>query len=192
MNTNQSKVTQSKQRMNTKNLVITALFTAILCVLAQINIPTQPIPFTLSVFAIFFIGALLPPRYALMSVMAYVLLGAFGLPVFAGSKGGISVLTGMTGGFIMAYPFMALLTSMSHTYMKRWRTVALTIGMLLSLVICYAFGSFWFTVVTGKSFTYALTVCVYPYLLFDLLKITLAVSFSKIIKATVFKTYSNF
>lgn len=192
MNTNQSKVTQSKQRMNTKNLVITALFTAILCVLAQINIPTQPIPFTLSVFAIFFIGALLPPRYALMSVMAYVLLGAFGLPVFAGSKGGISVLTGMTGGFIMAYPFMALLTSMSHTYMKRWRTVALTTGMLLSLVICYAFGSFWFTVVTGKSFIYALTVCVYPYLLFDLLKITLAVSFSKIIKATVFKTYSNF
>ncbi|HBY72577.1 MAG TPA: biotin transporter BioY, partial [Lachnospiraceae bacterium] len=83
------------------------MFTAVICVLSQISIPTQPIPFTLALFAIFLTGALLPPRAAFLSVFVYLLLGAFGLPVFAGFKGGIHVLTGMTGGYLMAYPFMS-------------------------------------------------------------------------------------
>lgn len=174
--------------MTTLNLVITALFAAVLCVMAQITIPTQPIPFTLSVFAIFLIGAMLPPRYALLSVITYILLGAFGLPVFANMRGGFNVLTGMTGGFIMAYPAMAFLTALSHTLFKKKRTIALAVGMLLSLTLCYLFGSLWFTFAAGTSFYAALTLCVFPYIAFDLLKIVLAIGASTILRNTAFKS----
>lgn len=183
--------TKVTHKISTKDLVITGMFTALLCVMAQISIPVQPIPFTLAVFAVFLIGALLPPRYAFLSVLAYVLLGTFGLPVFAGYKGGPQITTGMTGGFIMAYPVMAFITALSYRYIKKFKLAALAFGMLLALVICYLFGSFWFTVVTGKSFSYAFSVCVYPFILFDCLKIVLAVSISQIIRNTIFRTYSG-
>lgn len=183
---------KQKQFISIPGLVLTGMFTAILCVLAQITIPTQPIPFTLSLFAIFLIGALLPPRYALLAVISYVLLGAFGLPVFAGMKGGFQVLTGMTGGFIIAYPMMALLTALSYHYMKKWKIAALTAGMLLSLLLCYSFGSLWFSVSTGSSFGKALTLCVYPFVLFDLIKLALAVGFSQIIRVAVLRNFNEY
>ncbi len=181
---------KANRRFDTRNLVIMGMFTALLCVMAQISIPTQPIPFTLSLFAIFLTGALLPPRYAFLSVLSYVLLGTFGLPVFADYKGGPQIITGMTGGFIVAYPIMAFVTALANRYRKNLRTVALSFGMLLSLVICYLLGSFWFTVVSGKSFSFALSVCVYPFILFDCIKIALAVFVSHMIRATVFRIYS--
>ncbi len=184
--------TRSKPLISIPGLVLTGMFTAILCVLAQISIPMQPIPFTLSVFAIYLIGALLPPRYAFLSVISYILLGAFGLPVFAGMKGGFQVLTGMTGGFIIAYPIMALLTALSYRYMKKWKITALTTGMVISLLLCYLFGSLWFTVSTGSTLAEALSLCVYPFIPFDLIKIALAISFSQVIRVTVFRHFSEY
>ncbi len=180
------------QKISTPGLVLTGMFTALLCVMAQITIPTQPIPFTLSVFAIFLIGALLPPRYALLSVLAYVLLGAFGLPVFAGMKGGISVVTGMTGGYIMAYPVMSFITALFNKYIKRWKIAALSAGMIVALLFCYALGSLWFSVSAETSFQKALTLCVYPFVVFDLIKIALAVSLSQVIKGTVLKHFNSY
>ncbi|HKL80337.1 MAG TPA: biotin transporter BioY [Mobilitalea sp.] len=182
--TNQTKY-KSKHKTSTKNLVLTSMFTAILCVMAQISIQTPMIPFTMSLFAIFLIGALLPPRLAMMSVLAYVLLGAFGLPVFAGFKGGLPVVVGMTGGFIMAYPVMSLVTALFYRIVKKHKIVALSIGMLLSLILCYLIGSLWFSYSTGNSFYYALTVCVAPYILFDLIKIVLAISVSTVLRAAI-------
>jgi len=170
--------------MSTKALVITAMFTAIICVMSQISIPIQPIPFTLALFAIFLTGAILPPKYAFMAVMAYILLGAFGLPVFASSKGGIHTLTGMTGGYIMAYPLMAFVTATFYKFIKKAKVLALTVGMLASLLLCYLIGTLWFTFAAGTDFYYALTICVFPFILFDLLKIGLAISISIIIRKT--------
>lgn len=184
--------TKQKQFISITGLVLTGMFTAILCVLAQISIPIQPIPFTLSLFAIYLIGALLPPRYALLSVISYVLLGAFGLPVFAGMKGGFHILTGVTGGFIMAYPLMAFLTAICYRYAKKWKIAALTAGMVSSLLLCYFVGALWFSVSTGSGMQKALTLCVYPFVLFDLVKIALAVSFSQIIRVTMQRNFNEF
>ncbi|NLK27858.1 MAG: biotin transporter BioY [Clostridiales bacterium] len=174
-----------------KNLVITGMFTAIICVLSQISIPTQPIPFTLGLFAIFLTGALLPPRAAFLSVLAYLLLGAFGLPVFAGFKGGIHALTGMTGGYLMAYPIMALVTSSLFKYSKKWKLLFLAAGMVLSLILCYVIGTLWFTFVTDNSFYTALTLCVFPFIIFDLMKIGFAIFTSTIIKKAIDKVITN-
>ncbi len=178
------------QKINTKDLVFTGMFTAIICILAQISIPTQPIPFTFALLAIFLTGALLSPRYAFLAVLAYLLLGAFGVPVFAGMKGGLQQLTGYTGGYLAAYPIMALVTSLFYKYCKKYKIPALAIGMLLSLIICYLIGTLWFTSLTEYTFFASLTMCVFPFLLFDLIKIALAISFSTVIRKTVFKNIS--
>ncbi len=190
------------QRINTRDLVITGMFTAVICVLSQISIPTQPIPFTLGLLSIFLTGALLTPRYALLSVLSYLLLGAFGLPVFAGFKGGVGGLLGMTGGYLMAYPLVALITALSYKLAKKYKRqstkrfllserlvfpLVLFLGMTLSLVLCYLIGTVWFTFITGKTFYVALTLCVFPYVLFDLLKIIFAISFSVLIRKAVIK-----
>lgn len=178
----------STQKINTKDLVLTGMFTALICVMAQISIPTQPIPFTLSIFAIFLTGAILEPKYAFLSVLAYLLLGAFGLPVFAGMKGGIGELFGMTGGYKIAFPIMAFLIALIYKSTKKYKTIALAVGMLLSLLVCYFIGTVWFSIVTGTGFYKALTLCVFPFVLFDVLKIVLAVSLSSIIRKALTKS----
>ena len=178
-------------QVKTKKLVLTSMFTAIISVMSQITIPTQPIPFSLSFLAIFLTGMLLEPKYAFFATLAYMLLGAFGLPVFAGLRGGLHVITGMTGGFIVAYPIMALITSASYQLSKRVKTALfmktisqiaiLTLGMIISLLISYFIGTLWFSYVSGSTIAYSLTVCVLPFIVFDLLKIALAISFGSIL-----------
>lgn len=187
----------TSSQLTTKKIILTGMFTAIISVMAQITIPIQPIPFSLSLLAIFLAGMLLGPRYAFYATLAYILLGAFGLPVFAGLKGGIHVLTGMTGGFIVAYPIMALIISISYglsvkvksrSFINKLSRLAIpTLGMMISLLICYLIGSLWFSYVSGSSMAYSLAVCVYPFIAFDLLKIALAISFGTILRKVIDK-----
>ena len=177
----------NKQNLSTKDVVITGMFTAVICVMSQISIPIQPIPFTLGIFAIFLTGTLLAPRYAFFSVLCYLLLGTFGLPVFAGFKGGLQNLVGMTGGYLAAYPIMALITSLFYSRAKRYKTISLVLGMLISLAICYGIGTTWFSYVTGTGFYKSLTLCVFPFIPFDLVKIALATSVGSVIRKTVMK-----
>lgn len=181
-------MTKSK-RFSTKNLVLTGMFTAIICVLSQIIIPLQPIPFSLSVLAIFLTGAILEPKYAFFSTLAYLLLGAFGLPVFANFKGGLHALTGMTGGFIMAYPIMAFVTSLFCHLSRKFKSITYialqVLGMLISLFICYLIGTLWFSHVSGSTIAYALSVCVLPFVAFDLIKIMMAVAAALVLRRVI-------
>lgn len=185
-------------RYTTKKLILTGMFTAIISVMSQIIIPIQPIPFSLSLLAIFLTGAILEPKYAFFSTLAYILLGAFGLPVFAGFKGGIHIIAGMTGGFIVAYPIMTFVSSIFYQLLKKVKSTSSlikniiniaipTLGMMTSLVLCYLIGSLWFSYVSGSSMAYTLAVCVYPFIAFDLIKIALAISFGSILRKVIDK-----
>ncbi|MDD3173880.1 MAG: biotin transporter BioY [Herbinix sp.] len=185
---NQITSSNKSQKTNTVNLVMTGMFTAIICVMSQISIPTQPIPFTLALFAIFLTGALLPPRYALLSVLTYLLIGAIGIPVFSSFRGGLERLVGPTGGYLAAYPIMAFVTALFYKYFNKYKVVALAIGMVISLILCYTIGTLWFSHISGNSFYSALFICVFPYVVFDLLKIVLAISVSMVIRRTVYKS----
>lgn len=187
---NQTNTTLKKTRSSTRDLVLTGMFAAILCVMSQITIPIQPVPFSFALLAIFLIGALLSPRYAFLAVITYLLLGAFGAPVFAGYKGGLANLTGPTGGYLMAYPLMALVTALFRQLGKKHRIISLSIGMVISLFLCYLLGTVWFTILTGKTFYVALTYCVFPFMLFDIIKIVLAVSLSLLIRKAAIKQLS--
>ena len=84
------------------------LFAVVIAICSWISIPTV-VPFTLQTFAVFLAVAVLGGKRGTLSVIVYVLLGAVGLPVFSGFKGGIGVLLNTTGGYIIGFIFSALL-----------------------------------------------------------------------------------
>ena len=161
--------------MKTKELVLAAFCTALTAAAAQISVPLPftPVPFAMSVFAVYLAGALLPAREALLSQAAYLLLGAAGLPVFAGFRAGVGVLAGPTGGFLAMYPVMAALVALVLKAAGRKTVPVLAAGMLCALAVCYLGGSLWFCVSAKVNWPKALALAVVPFLPLDLVKVAL-------------------
>jgi len=166
-----------------------ALMSAVLCVVSPFTIPVpmSPVPLSLSLFAVYLAAVLLGAKRGTICVLIYVLLGMVGLPVFSGFSGGIGVLLGPTGGYIIGYIPCALLTGVlaerkrlvkteaeQQKRVQRWRKITWnTVAMVLGTLICYACGTAWFLVIMGGTYTLmqALVICVVPYLIFDITKI---------------------
>ncbi|EUJ23486.1 Biotin transporter BioY2 [Listeria grandensis FSL F6-0971] len=91
-----------------KQLIINALFAVIIAILAQVTIPIGPIPLTGQTFAIGLAATILGARNATISVAVYLVLGAIGVPVFAGMSAGLGILFGPTGGFFDWFPVQCL------------------------------------------------------------------------------------
>lgn len=156
-------------------LTITALFSALLCIGCPFVLPLAPIAITLSVFFILLTGAVLPPLHSCCAVLVYIAIGAVGVPVFSGFRGGFSVLVGVTGGYIAAYPFMALVIAVIVKVFKKRSVLSLSLGMLSALIICYLLGTAWYSLSANVSFSKGLAVCVYPFIPLDLLKAICAI-----------------
>ena len=172
--------------MKTRSLALTAIFAAITVVFAQISIPLPftPIPLSLCVAGSYLAGSILPTRYAVYSQLIYILLGIIGLPVFGGFSGGIGHIAGPTGGYIAAYPLMALLVSLVSSRFQKKTPAAFGLGMLAALAVCYLFGSVWYLYLysAGGASADMLTVlgwCVFPFIIPDAVKIALALMLSK-------------
>ena len=89
---------------NTRNLVLCAMCAAITCILAPLSIPLAGgVPVSLATFAVMLSGVLLGGPLGALSQLIYVLLAAVGLPVLAGWTGGLGIVLGMTGGYIIGY-----------------------------------------------------------------------------------------
>ena len=173
---------KSNVRMKTtvREIVLCGMFAAITAVLSQISIPIGPVPISCSWIAVFLTGLLLPMRLAARPIVS-LLLGAVGVPVFAGFQSGVARLAGPTGGYLLAYPIMVLIVSaMMKVYDKKLgekpmalRALFLVGALVLSAVVCYASGTVWFTLFSGPSFKKALTLTVLPFLAGDTAKIVL-------------------
>ncbi|MGN0605682.1 MAG: biotin transporter BioY [Oscillospiraceae bacterium] len=160
------------KKYSTMDIVMTGLFAAVIAVLSQIAIPMPSgVPVTLQTFAIALTGYFLGKRNAFMSAFIYVLVGAVGMPVFANFKGGIAAITGVTGGFIIGFIFMALLCGIGSESDNRIITIALGIA---GLIVDHLFGVIQFTILTDKSFVQSLLVVSVPYLLKDVISVVIA------------------
>ena len=153
----------------THGLVKCALCVALITVCSWISIPF-PVPFTLQTFAVFFAAALLGPRISALAIGAYLLLGAAGVPVFSGFRGGVDALVGPTGGYLAGFLPAVVLTGL---LMKRLRPFP---AMLAGLIACYALGSVWYMAAfAGETdLMPTLSVCVFPFIIPDILKLILA------------------
>lgn len=166
------------QRLTAKDLSYIAMGVALIAVCSWISVPL-PVPITLQTFAICLITAVLGLRLGLWAVVVYILLGAAGLPVFSGFRSGIGTLLGTTGGYIIGFVFTALAVGLGVKRFGR-KPPLLALFMAIGILLCYAFGTAWFVLVYTRTsgaigVLTALSLCVFPYLLPDAVKILLAV-----------------
>ena len=166
---------------NIKSLARMAICTALIVVCSWLTVPFT-VPFTMQTFAIFFTVCLLGPWQGMISILVYILLGAVGVPVFAGFKGGIAVLFDKTGGYIIGYLLSALLTSWL-IHRKESNFLRSCLAMVAGVAVCYVFGTAWFMVLTGTPLWTSLTWCVLPFLPGDAVKILLAAFLAKRLQA---------
>ena len=154
-------------------MILTALCTAIIAVLAQIIIPLPLIPITGQTLAIGLVVTILGLKYGTYAVLLYILLGAIGLPVFQSFTGGLGILFGPTGGYIIGFIPTALVIGY---YLEKTRltfTHAL-VANLLGMLVTLAFGAVWLKYVAELSWTGALFSGVIPFLIVGVIKAILA------------------
>ncbi len=177
-----------KGRFETKKMVQAALFAALVAVLAQIQIPIKPIPFNLAVLGVYLAGVMLTPGWAVASAVLYILLGAVGIPVFAGFGAGPAVLLGPTGGYIVGYVFLALAVSLA-IHMRGSRLWMHLLGMAVGLALLYAFGTAWYVILSGKGLAAAIQFCVLPFILPDMGKGALAYAAGRMLNTRLAKAH---
>ena len=176
----QSAAEGNNKQINTSliSTINIALFVAIIAVCSQITIPTPLVPFTMQTFAVLAAGGILGYKRGTISVLIYLLLGAIGIPIFAGFKSGIGALAGPTGGYLIGFILTAMTVGITRDKISK-KTWVLIFSMVIGILLCYAFGTAWFMIVYTRSSASmnlwkALSICVFPYLLFDAGKIALA------------------
>ena len=163
--------------LNVKQLALTGLMAAVICVLGPLalSIPVSPVPISLGTLAIYFVASVAGMKTGTLSVVIYILLGLAGVPVFTGFTGGVGKLFGPTGGYIIGYLFMALICGFFADKFGRQLPVYF-LGMILGTVTCYLFGTIWLGYQMDMTFPQALAAGVLPYIGGDLLKLVLAMA----------------
>ena len=159
--------------LSIKRITKIALATALCAVSAWITIPAV-IPFTLQTLAVALLAGLLGALDGSIALVLYLVLGAIGLPVFSGGRGGLSALVGPTGGYLIGFLFFILVGAflLPRFRFKLGDFLALSCGLL----VCYLFGTLWFAFLYGggKTVFEIAMLCVIPYLPFDAAKLLLA------------------
>ncbi|MCQ4636669.1 biotin transporter BioY [Anaerovorax odorimutans] len=161
----------------TTRLMLCALFAALtaVCSFISIPLPFTPVPVNLATLAVFLAGGLLGYKYGTISQLVYIVLGAVGAPVFHNFTGGIGILAGPTGGYIIGYAAAALIIGAAIQLSKKKDFLpALAVAMLLGLAACYFLGTIWFMISSGAGLYVSLAACVLPFLPGDALKIVAA------------------
>jgi biotin transport system substrate-specific component len=168
-----------------KNIVLISLFTAIIAACSLITLPF-PVPFTLQTLGIFSALLVLGGRNGTVAISLYIAVGLVGIPVFSGFSAGIGHLMGATGGYVVGF----LLTALSYwliTAIFGDKTVTKVCGLSVGLILCYTAGVIWYTTVylrdtSLSAVTSALTIGVVPFIIPDIIKLTVAILIDRKLK----------
>ncbi|MFW5885704.1 MAG: biotin transporter BioY [Halanaerobium sp.] len=166
--------------MKTNKMIKAALMAALTAVGAYIIIPVGPVPITLQTFFVLLSGRLLGKKYGVLAQTTYLLLGAFGLPIFSGGQGGLGVLAGPTGGFLISFVIAAWIAAHYSANSKKYFLI-LTAAVLSN----YLIGSLYFSFVTGTGLIAALNMTVIPFIPGDLFKIILVLILAPVIEKRI-------
>ena len=151
-----------------RNMLTASLTAALIALCAQIAIPLPLVPVNLALLPVFLAGFLLKGRWALASVGLYLLMGALGLPVFSGFRGGPQILFGPTGGYLLGYLLSAgVIAALKN---KAGSFAGRLLLCLFALLMCYIPGTLWLLYLTGRPLLDVLSFAVLPFIPGDLLK----------------------
>ena len=168
-----------------RDLCLIAVFAAIMAVMAQISIPMPyGVPMTMQTFAVPLAGFILGAKRGTVSALIYVLLGAVGLPVFTQFTGGLGIVFGATGGFILSFPILAW-TAGFGAVKRNWAW--LIFWLATGAAINYVCGMTWFCFVMSSGLKTAFTACVLPFIPTAVIKIALVAVLGRQIKKALMK-----
>ena len=167
-------------------LVLIALMTAVICVLAPVSLPLGPVPVSLATFAILLTAYILGWKRGTTSILIYILLGLTGLPVFSAYGAGFSKIVGPTGGYIIGYlPLAAVTGRFADRYSDRIRPA---LGMVLGTLVLYIFGTAWLAHQMQMTIGEAIMAGVIPFLPGDIGKIIITAVLGPLLRSTLQKT----
>jgi biotin transport system substrate-specific component len=148
-------------------VVVGAAFTGLL---AQLAVPLWPVPITGQTIAVLLVGAALGPVRGALSLAGYALLGVVGVPWFSDASGGLHVLVGPTGGYIVGFIVAAWLVGWLAA--RRWdrRWVGAICSFLAGTVVVFAIGIPWLAVSLGLTVEQALEAGLYPFIIGGVIK----------------------
>ena len=183
---------------NTRNLVLCAMCAAITCILAPLSIPLAGgVPVSLATFAVMLSGVLLGGPLGALSQLIYVLLAAVGLPVLAGWTGGLGIVLGMTGGYIIGYIPCAWLTGLIYkkdgeTAKKPVKILFMILGMTAGNIVLYVIGTAWFMFITEMTLEASLAACVIPFIPGNIIKMAAVIIIGLPVENAIRRTaYAN-
>jgi len=170
----------SRPYPRSRGIALAATFAALISVVSPVSIPLGPlpVPITLQVFVVYLALALLGPWYGSLSMVIYLLLGAAGLPVFAGLSGGGSVLFGPLGGYLFGFVAACLVGGFvagRRAETSRSDTLRVAVGSLVGLAVIYAIGVVWLSNYLGWSLSKGFALGALTFIPVDLLKAVVAV-----------------
>ncbi|ARF17066.1 biotin transporter BioY [Sporosarcina ureae] len=160
-------------RNKLKMMIVTALFAAIIGIMAQLTIPLPLVPITGQTLAVGLAATILGSRYGTISVLVYLAMGAVGMPVFSGMSSGLGVIFGPTGGFLIGFIPTAFITGY---YMERtsFNLPNAIIANILGMFVALAFGTVWLKFIAELSWTAAIMAGFVPFLIGGFIKAFLA------------------
>jgi len=171
-------VPPNADRSAARRVTTTALLAALLAASAAVSIPIGSVPVTLQVLVVVLIALVVPRNWAALAVATYLLVGAVGLPVFSGLRGGLAVLTGPTGGYLFGFLVAAPAGAWVRTLLARGpvsSTLSDCLAALVVVVVVYALGWLQLMAATGMGPVAALAAGVAPFLVPDGIKAAAAV-----------------
>ncbi|MBS6063470.1 biotin transporter BioY [Criibacterium bergeronii] len=146
--------TFEKKKYKTKDLLLCAIFAALICIGAYITIPLPLVPITMQWFFVAITGMLLGAKRGAVSTLLYMIMGLIGMPVFSGGKGGIGTVFSPNFGYIYGFVISALVIGLIMQKSKK-TVLTYSIAGLIGLAITYGLGFIhlyiFMTVFAGKT-----------------------------------------
>ena len=177
-------MTDTQRKTPIRMMVYASLLAALTAASALITIPIGEVPVILYNFFILMMGLLLGSRWGAASIAVYLLAGGLGLPVFAGGKGGIAILLGPTGGYLIGFlPAVFIIGFISEKFKQRFSYDI--IAMLCGTVVIYAFGVIQLKIVLGKTWMLTMALGVVPFIFFDIVKVVAAAVTAKAVRPII-------
>jgi biotin transport system substrate-specific component len=174
------------KKLSTRELCGISLFASVTAVCAQISLPLPGgVPFTLQTWAICLAGVVLGAKNGTLSAAIYVLLGAVGVPVFANFTGGVGIISGPTGGFILSFPILALLAGMGGS---KKNVIWLVAGLVAGTIVNWLAGMVYFSFVLSLSLQAAFAAAVLPFIPSAVIRIVFVTVLGKSIKTALAKS----
>jgi biotin transport system substrate-specific component len=171
------------KKITTKELTLIGLMTAITCILGPLSIPLpfSVVPISFTNLAIYFTVFLLGWKKGTISYLIYLLIGFVGVPVFSGFSGGPGKLMGPTGGYLVGFILLAVISGWFIDKFKG-KLYMYALGMVSGLLITYLLGTAWLSLQLDFSFYQGLLMGVIPYIPGDILKIVAALILGPVLR----------